>query len=335
MINSKLYRAIKYFASQNSWGRKYIASLALKSGFIPQILTIAVTYKCQCSCFHCGIDTYKQDNRQELATEEIETLIKEAGKIRSIVQVTFTGGEPLLRGDLLPLIRTAKKQGFFTKIDSNGLLLSEANLTLLKEAEIDRIDISIDHYDASSHDRLRQCEGLFCKMREALKVCASLSIPCYLQTYATRENVRSGLLEKIIRYAESIKVSRIKIQPPALAGRLASSEDVLLENDDFLRLSMLTKKYPLAYLENEFLDPKDYSLMCHVGMRGNIYVTAYGDILPCCYVPVAFGNVKKLPLVRILKKMYQNELFLKLTQYNGCVCANKALLESIDHSASL
>jgi MoaA/NifB/PqqE/SkfB family radical SAM enzyme len=334
MMNPILYRAAKYFVSYNPWMRKHIAALALKSGCIPQILTIAATYKCQCSCVHCGIESYKQNSRQELSTEEIGALIREASKIRSIVQVTFTGGESLLRSDLFDLIKTAKNEGFFTKIDSNGFLLTETNLTLLKKAGIDRIDISIDHYEPSIHDRLRKCEGLFNTITDALRICVALSVPCYLQTYATRENLHSGALEGIIRYAKQSKATRLKMQPAALSGRFASSPDMLLEHDDFLLLSELVKKYPFAYLENEFLDPADYLLMCQLGIRGNIYVTAYGDIFPCCFAPLSFGNVQREPLRQILRNMYKNEQFIGLTKYKECICASKAFQSHCLRTAS-
>ncbi len=222
----------------------------------------------------------------------------------------------------MDLIRYSRKKGFFTKIDSNGGMLDAHTLKELKNAGLNRIDISIDHYDEGTHDKLRGREGLFATVAEALRLCRGLKIPYYLQTYATPQNIHDGSLEKILGVSENLGAIRTKIQPPATFGRWGDNLEVALKEEDYLLLEQMLFRHPSAYFESEFFSPKDYQFLCKAGIRGNIYVTCYGDVFPCCYVPVPFGNVRGKRLAEILGKMYGRRGVNVFNGYGSCLCNN-------------
>ena len=80
---------------------RYLCYNKIKKEIIPQVLTIGVTYNCQCRCVHCSSNSpeLKQSLKEkEMTTWQIKDLIDQAATI-GIPRITFFGGEPLLRKD--------------------------------------------------------------------------------------------------------------------------------------------------------------------------------------------------------------------------------------------
>ena len=322
MLLKSAYPLIKSVCAKNRLIRGLVFRCARQLGILPKILTIALTYRCQCRCVHCGVTGYISQDAGELSTGEVKALIDKAAKMPGIVQVTFTGGEALLRQDIFELIAYSKSRSFFTKIDTNGVLLNDGILNKLKALGLDRIDISLDHYTADGHDRLRGYAGLFENITKALKTCCNLNILCYLQTYVTRASLYDGTLEGILALSEKLGCARTKIQPPAASGRWADAPDLSLRDEDFFALERLLLRHKQAYFESEFFSPRDYRLICGVGTKSNIYVTSYGDVFPCCYLPVSFGNIRENDFSEIVKHMHSARQNKISTRYPGCLCGN-------------
>ena len=328
MFHRKLYQIAKPIVSACPFLKKLIFAYGIKHNLFPRVLTLVLTYRCQCRCAHCGVADAHGASESELSTQEIISLIDQAAKIGMIMQITFTGGEPLLRKDILQLVRYSKKYNFFTKIDSNGALLDAKRLNELKEAGLDRIGISIDHYQGDIHDQLRRYSGLFNNIMEVIKICASLKLSVYLQTYATDKNIRNGDLERVIQLAEEVAVDKIKIQPIATLGASKIACDDMLTAEDFTLLHDMISRHAGAYVESEFLSARDHKKFCRVNFKSNIHITCYGEVQPCCWFPASFGNVRKNKLREILDYMYSSSAFKRLLEFDGCLCSNQEVLST-------
>ncbi|MCK5014793.1 MAG: radical SAM protein [Candidatus Omnitrophica bacterium] len=326
MFLKPLYRVAKPLITNSKILSKFMFYFGQRFNILPKVLTIASTYKCQCKCIHCGVSDYKKVNEKELSTDEIKNLIDQAKKIHSIVQVTFTGGETMLRKDLVELIRHSKINGFFTKIDTNADLLDEERLARLKEAGLDRAGISLDHFQEEVHDAYRKREGLFRRVIEGVRLCRDFKVSCYIQTYVTRQNLYNGDLDKTLEFSEKLNVEKIKIQGAATLGSFNNKDEVSLKHDDFIFLQEVISKHPSAYVESEVFSPLDYKGFCRMNFKTNIHVTSYGDVVPCCWFPLSFGNIRENSLREVLNQMYRNAEFKKLLTYDGCLCSNQEVL---------
>ena len=58
-------------------------------------------------------------------------------------------------------------------------------------------------------------------------------------------------------------------------------------------------------------------------MKKFFYITAYGDVTPCCYVPVSFGNLRKEPLASVIKRMWSHDIY-ELAPETDCLMNGKA-----------
>lgn len=108
-------------------------------------------WNCNQHCLHCYAAGQKQSNTKEISTNEWKKIIEKCRKAK-IPQLTFTGGEPTMREDLCELIQTAR--WFVTRLNTNGILLSETLCQKLREAELDSVQITFYDADAKKHNKL-------------------------------------------------------------------------------------------------------------------------------------------------------------------------------------
>jgi cyclic pyranopterin phosphate synthase len=112
-------------------------------------LRISLTPRCNLDCIYCHAEGEVKP-REELSLEEIREILRVAEKI-GIRSVKFTGGEPLLRKDILEIVR-AVPRGIESSMTTNGTLLPGLAHDL-KEAGLARVNVSLD---TLRHDRYRQ-----------------------------------------------------------------------------------------------------------------------------------------------------------------------------------
>ena len=77
------------------------------------LATLGITFRCMCSCAHCGSDGHKVAAKDEMSTEEVKSIIKQLRE-NGTNSINFFGGESLIRKDMLELVKYAKSFGMGT-----------------------------------------------------------------------------------------------------------------------------------------------------------------------------------------------------------------------------
>ena len=267
---------------------------------VPLTVMIAVTCRCQCDCAHCSASGLS-DNGAELATGEIRKILDDARAIGS-PKVGFTGGEPLLRQDILELTAYASSLGLSVSIDTNGLLLDEKMARGLKDAGVSNINVSLDSSDARRHNRLRSAPGCFEAAVKSIEVCAGLDIPCVVSTYLTDMAVAEGRLDSLIGLARSSGAAAVRALFPIYTGKLGNRRRNLLSEE---HKRLFFKKYAdpgFVYSESPLYDYLDGGVQCTAQKRISVYVGADGGVRSCYVSKVSLGNVRDGGLAAILER---------------------------------
>lgn len=159
----KLYSSIPFYF----FNGKSFPALSIK---------IILTYRCNLKCVHCfyynelnqkeTIKKIYESKNKELTLDEIKNLIDEFAKI-NVKNITFHGGEPLLRNDIFEMIAYATKKNLSTNIDTNGTLITEEVGKKLVDAGLKFIMISIEGPE-EIHDSVRG-KGIFQKALQGIK----------------------------------------------------------------------------------------------------------------------------------------------------------------------
>jgi molybdenum cofactor biosynthesis enzyme MoaA len=124
------------------------------------LLDVILHYDCNLHCDYCTITS--QMRTRALSTRAVAEAL-EAGRAKGYVDVSFTGGEPTIRGDLLHLVRLSKRLGYRdVKLQSNGLLLAHGpNVERLVDAGVNRFHVSIHTHDRQQYEQLVRRAGTY------------------------------------------------------------------------------------------------------------------------------------------------------------------------------
>lgn len=186
--------------------------------FPPLSLVILLTYRCNCRCKHCFYynEINKKDTERkiddELSKQELTELINDAKKI-GVKNITFHGGEPLLRKELIDLIKLANKLKIRTNITTNAALINEKKASEIVRSGLNNMCVSIDGPE-KIHDLIRG-KGTFVKAIKAIKM-----INKYKEKYNTKKpaisiactitSMNINYLDDIMNLFKDIKINHIQ-----------------------------------------------------------------------------------------------------------------------------
>ncbi len=287
----------------------------LKQAF-PVTANLAITHECQCKCIHCSADPFKDRDRDELSVDEIKTVVDGALDLGATL-IIYVGGEPLLRKELFELIDHVDKSKAIAMIFTNGLLLTQDNVNELAKAGLATLNISIDSSDASLHNSFRGVPGCYEKAFEGARRARDAGILTGISTYATSEGLKSGMVEKLLQIAQDEGFSEVTIFDCIPSGKFLKDASKILKPQDRKDLIALAKKF------HESDSPMGVNAMSQInsaegsgcyGAHSQFYMTAYGDINPCDFNPIKFGNVRDMPIQAIWQKMVSHPDFNKRFQ---------------------
>ncbi len=275
----------------------------------------ALTYRCQCSCRHCGAGLFRRDSEAELTPEEVRKLLKDL-RAGGGSGVHFFGGEPLLVKDIVGHIAEASRLGLRAALGTNGLLIDGALAGELARAGVKNVDISLDSPDEAMHDSFRGVPGGWRRSVAALRACRAEGIRTFINYYASRESLESGGLAGMAALARDAG-AMLRVLPPVQAGRWKDREDIPLTKRelDALRAHLAPDRVCWGY---EFIDRPGVPFRCHSLVRSTFDVSPYGDIIACPYLSRSFGNVREVPLAEAAARMWEADTFGPEAAYDGC-----------------
>jgi hypothetical protein len=122
------------------------------------LLDVILHYDCNLACDYCTITPAMR--RRGLTTAAVLRELT-AARADGYDRLSITGGEPTTRGDLLGLVRAARRQGYRgVKVQTNGLVLGVgANAARLVDAGCDDIHVSIHTHEAVAYDAMTRAPG--------------------------------------------------------------------------------------------------------------------------------------------------------------------------------
>lgn len=221
----------------------------------PKEVRLEVTRHCNCQCFFChNKNTFAKKGKRtekDLKTKNIKSIIDKIAD-EGIKQIRFTGGEPLVRLDILELIRYAKSRGLQVRINTNGTLISPQIAENLV-GYVDVILISIASFNEDENDTQTGLTGGLKKKIEAINLLKGKKKDfLWACTVATKNNIRE--LDKIASHAYDLGVDYW-----FCLRQIPSNEDAAIYSKDdcaelMERLQWIKSKYREKYQDGEVLN---------------------------------------------------------------------------------
>jgi radical SAM protein with 4Fe4S-binding SPASM domain len=146
------------------------------------------TAACNLVCSHCRrTDVADAVSPDELSREEAEALIDElSGWGRTIL--VLSGGEPLMRPDILHLMSYATSRGLIVALATNGTLIDSDLAARIGECGVNRVSISLDGADEATHDAFRRLPGSFRSALSGAQALRAEGIPLQINVTVAKHN---------------------------------------------------------------------------------------------------------------------------------------------------
>ncbi len=174
-----------------------------------------VTQRCNLKCVHCYSRSEDKKYSNELSTDEGIQLLDDLAGFGSPV-VLFSGGEPLIRPDILKLIQHATVSGMRAVLSTNGTLIDETMATKLKDIGLSYVGISLDGLQ-KVHDSFRGVDGTFERVLRAINNCKAAGLKVGLRFTINKRNFQE--IDGIFDLVDKLQIPRICFYHLVYAGR--------------------------------------------------------------------------------------------------------------------
>lgn len=266
-------------------------------------LILGLTYRCQARCVHCSAALHPVSRREELSLAELRGLLREASLL-GVEGVNLFGGEPTLRSDFLDVLDLASSLIPRVTVDTNGLLFSKGLAAAMRSRGVETLFVSLAGASAAAHDAFQRVAS-FPAAVSAIETAVKARLDTRVSVCAFRPHVVNGEVERIIALARSLGASGVRIALPMCSGNWLGAPGEVLSPEEAATVRALAGDGFVTLVEED-----DGSFeRCHAVTGGSVYVSPYGDVQPCNFIPIRFGTIRREPLELILDRMVGHPMF--------------------------
>ncbi|MFH0748612.1 MAG: radical SAM protein [Candidatus Bathyarchaeota archaeon] len=259
----------------------------------------AITSRCNCKCYMC--DIHRRDPQQiclEDAKKVLEFLVK-----NKFLVVYFTGGEPTLHQDVIEIVEYANRLGLIATMTTNGTVSKEL-LKKLKDAGLYLISVSLDHWDKTICEKIRNHKDIMSKQVETLKYLKTIGLRTYALAFLNSFLIEDGV-ERLIQYTnKEIGVPFGFCYPTTsdtntyrLGSCLSNSESEKKLKRSVEKILKLKKRGGeianlVTYIEDTMnMNRETRNFYCKGG-EDVLYIDWFGDAFPCFLKEKLFNILK-------------------------------------------
>jgi radical SAM protein with 4Fe4S-binding SPASM domain len=298
---------------------------------LPVLSELALTYKCNLKCKFCyagcNCTVNPAGSGKELSTEQFKAIIYSIYHEAKVPSISFTGGEPTLRPDLLlECIRFAKSLEMRVNLITNGTLIDEHLAKKLKMAGLDSAQISLEGVSEKIHDKLVQSKGAFQKSIQTVALLKNQNIYVHTNTTLNQQNREECLL--IPEFVnKTLKLDRFSMNLVIPTGSSIINQDLVISYTEvgniIKEIQALSKKNAVEFMWYSPVPMCLFNTITHelgnkgcAACDGLISVAPNGDILPCASYDRPVGNLTQTPFKDIWQgadaRYFRNKSFAHL-----------------------
>ncbi|MGM9539309.1 putative heme d1 biosynthesis radical SAM protein NirJ2 [Anaerovibrio sp.] len=291
------------------------------------IVSWNTTNACNMYCDHCYRDAGCKAE-EELSTAEARTLLEQIARAGFKIMI-FSGGEPLMRPDIVELVAYASSLGLRPVFGTNGTLITLEMAQRLKAAGAMGMGISLDSMDREKHNRFRKFPGAWEGAVQGMRNCRAAGLPFQIHTTVMEWNNHE--LEALTDFAvaEGAVAHHFFFLVPTGRAKTIEAESLRAEAYEDTLTRIMKKQQEVAIELKPTCAPQFLRIAAQMGIktrfrRGCLAGTAYciisprGKVQPCAYLNMELGDVRKTPFDEIWKNSEVLNRLRTLEYSGGC-----------------
>ena len=290
-----------------------------KNPYELRLVAWELTQACPLKCGYCRAKSRKTRDANELSFEECKRLIDDIVSFSRPILI-LSGGDPVLRPDMIPIAEYATRKNLRTVCATTGMLLDDEKVKEMKGSGILRVSISFDSASEKKHDAVRGEKGAFKKAVEATELLKNNEMEFQINCTITTENADE--IPSILEMAAELGATGLHFFLIVPTGRARDAKKFALDSERYDEV--------LQYLAGvKETAPLDIKLTCAphfqriIAERGEkkrrhqlsgclagtsfVFVSHTGEVKPCGYLDVVCGNVRE----KSLKDIWNNSEILQ------------------------
>jgi radical SAM enzyme (rSAM/lipoprotein system) len=278
------------------------------------------TLRCNLRCLHCGSDCTNDNTTADLPLEDFLAVldsIKKKLDPRKVI-ICITGGEPLMRGDLIRAGEEISKRAFSWGMVSNGMLLTEEKFRELLKAGLSSLAISLDGLEAD-HAWFRGSVASYKKAVRAIGLAATAVKSKNLAdfdviTCANQRNFSS--LDTLKRKLVELGVRKWRITTVFPKGRAIDNNELRLNNEQFRQLMDFIRKTRAegaiaasygceGFLGGYEMEVRESPFFCRAGVSiGSVLIDGSISACPSLRADYIQGNIHNDDFLEVWNKRF-------------------------------
>ena len=280
---------------------RFLNEQLIKKSEGPSHAQIGLTNACPQKCEYCY---NKKRTGEPMNTNTIKNLVKDLIEM-GVVWIGFTGGEPLLNSDIIEITESIG-ENCAVKLFTTGCTLTKEKAEDLKNAGIFSVSVSLDHWKEDEHDRIRGYRGAFQEALRAIEILKETGgIHVSVSAVLSPVMIKNYQAEEFLEFLLDLEVDEAWISETKPSVEKFWYESLIITDEQHKYLMELQDKYnkngkiTVNYLGH--FEAREY-FGCNAGNK-MVYIDAFGDVSPCVFTPMSFGNVKNDSIKKIFEEM--------------------------------
>jgi MoaA/NifB/PqqE/SkfB family radical SAM enzyme len=269
----------------------------------PSHAQIGITNACPQNCEYC----YNKNRTGKVMDKE--TILRSIKELKDlgVFWIGLTGGEPLLNKNIAEIVESIGDT-CSSKLFTTGCTLTKQRALDLKNAGLYSVSVSLDHWIESYHDNIRRYQGAFRTALDAIEIFKTIGgIHISVSAVLSKEMLKLDVIEKYIHFLEGLGIDEAWLSETKPSPAAYWKRDFIITEAERMMLIQLQDRYnkqgtmTVNYL-GHFEDAQHFG--CSAGHK-MIYIDAFGEVSPCVFIPMTFGNVKEKSINEIYSTMRQ------------------------------
>lgn len=282
---------------------KKVASVEKKMPCVSVLLS--VTSGCRYRCEHCY---QKYDIGKDVKIEYLLDVVRTLDRM-GVAFFNIEGGEPFLVYERLKAVCAAVTTGEIW-VNSTGDGMTRERLLELRGLGVKGIMFSLHASEPEAINRFMGRNDAWDNLRAGASMCHECGLDVAANSCLMRPDYFDGSFQRVMDVARSLGVSIIQLIKPKPSGGWLGSPVDSFSRDDLTHIERLTLEYNNmpAYKDYPFIaaqiaDERADMFGCTSGGTDRFYVNAKGDVQPCEFLNISFGNIQHEPFEKIYERM--------------------------------